>query len=141
VSTYPSSIAKPDQIRSALRFYRVLAVIAGLALFVLLAAMFVKYVAPKDATFSSVWSPIHGLIYMVYAVSIANLGLKSRWPLKRIVLNMLTGFVPVLPFVAERRVTADTEAVLSRVYLAGPGSSDRPESTQPGGSGSPTPGR
>jgi len=104
VSTYPTSMAKPEQIRSALKIYRVLAVIAGLALFVLLAAMFVKYGPPKDAT----------------------------------------GFVPILPFIAERRVTADTEAVLSRAYLTGPGGSDVQDSTgsaQPGGTERPAPGR
>jgi len=140
VSTHPSSMAKPDQIRSALRIYRVLAIVAGLALFVLLAAMFVKYVAPKNPTFSSVWSPIHGLIYLAYAASIANLGFKRGWGLGRIVLNMLTGFVPILPFIAERRVTADTEAVLSRAYLAGAGASEGPESAQPGGPESAQPG-
>jgi len=139
VSTYPSSMAEPEQIRAALRIYRVLAVVAGLALFVLLAAMFVKYVAPKNPTFSSVWSPIHGLIYVAYAASIANLGFKQGWGLRRIVLNMLTGFVPILPFVAERRVTADTEAALSRAYLAGPGQPDGPGQPQPDGSGQPQP--
>jgi integral membrane protein len=121
VSTYPSTMAKPSDIRRALRIYRFMAVVAGIALFVLIAAMVVKYGPPKNASFSSVWSPIHGLIYLVYAGSIANLGLKSGWGLKRIVLNLLTGFVPILPFVAERRVTASTEALLSRAYLAGDG--------------------
>jgi len=139
VSTYPSSMAEPEQIRAALRIYRVLAVVAGLALFVLLAAMFVKYVAPKNPTFSSVWSPIHGLIYLAYAASIANLGFKRGWGLRRIVLNMLTGFVPLLPFVAERRVTADTEAALSRAYFAGPGQPDGPGQSQPDGPGQPQP--
>lgn len=122
MSTYPTSMAKPAQIRQALRLYRIMAVVAGIALFVLVAAMIVKYGPPKDATFTSIWSPIHGLIYLVYAGTIANLGLKSGWSLKRIVLNLLTGFVPFLPFVAERRVTASTEALLSRAYLAGDGS-------------------
>ena len=130
MSTYPASMAKPDAIRTALRIYRVLAIIAGFALFVLLAAMFVKYVAPRDPAFSAIWSPIHGVIYMAYAASIANLGFKSGWDLKRMALNMVTGFVPILPFVAERRVTADTEGLLSRASF-----------TEPGGSGSPGPGR
>jgi integral membrane protein len=117
-------MAKPAQIRSALRFYRVMAIIAGIALFVLIAAMFVKYGPPQNPSFSAVWSPIHGLIYLVYAASIANLGLKSAWSLKRIVLNLLTGFVPVLPFVAEARVTRSTEALLSRVYLTGDAGTD-----------------
>ena len=74
MSTYPSTLAKPAQIRSALRFYRVMAVIAGIALFVLIAAMFVKYGPPQNPSFSAVWSPIHGLIYLVYAGAIADLG-------------------------------------------------------------------
>lgn len=119
MSTYPTSMAKPKQIRSALTIYRVMAVIAGLALFVLLAAMFVRYGPPKNAGFSHIWSPVHGFIYMGYAASIANLGVKTRWPLRKIVLNLLTGFVPVLPWVAERRNTAQTEALLQRVYVAG----------------------
>lgn len=125
MSTYPTTMAKPGDIRKALTFYRVMAVIAGIALFVLIAAMVVKYGPAKDAAFSSLWSPIHGLIYLVYAGSIANLGFKSAWGLKRIVLNMLTGFVPILPFIAERRVTASTRALLSRVYVAGDGSTGR----------------
>ncbi len=125
MSTYPTSMAKPNDIRRALTVYRVMAVIAGIALFVLIAAMVVKYGPAQNASFSSVWSPIHGLIYLVYAASIANLGFKSAWGLRRIVLNLLTGFVPILPFVAERRVTASTQALLSRVYLAGDGSTGR----------------
>ena len=125
MSTYPTTMAKPADIRRALAFYRVMALIAGIALFVLIAAMVVKYGPAKDPAFSSVWSPIHGLIYLVYAGSIANLGLKSAWGLKRIILNLLTGFVPILPFVAERRVTASTQALLSRVYLAGDGTTGR----------------
>ena len=125
MSTYPTTLAKPAQIRTALRFYRVMAVIAGIALFVLIAAMYDKYGPPPNPRISAVWSPIHGLIYLVYAVSIANLGFKSAWGLKRIVLNLLTGFVPILPFVAEARVTRSTEALLSRGYVAGDGSDGR----------------
>jgi integral membrane protein len=118
-------MAKPADIRRALRLYRVMANVAGVALFVLIAAMIIKYGPPKNDTYSQVWSPIHGLIYLVYAGTIANLGLKAGWGLKRIVLNLLTGFVPLLPFYAERRVTASTKALLSRVYLAGGGAPGR----------------
>jgi integral membrane protein len=125
VSTYPTTMAKPNDIRRALTLYRVMAVVAGIALFVLIAAIVVKYGPAQNPSFSAVWSPIHGLIYLVYAATIANLGFKSAWGLKRIVLNLLTGFVPILPFVAERRVTASTQALLSRVYLTGDGSTGR----------------
>ena len=120
MSTPPVRLAKPAQIRQALRIYRVMAIVAGLALFVLLVAVYVHYGPPQNAHFSEVWSPIHGLLYFAYAVSIANLGFKSRWPLTRIVLNLLSGFVPFVPFIAERRVTKDTEALLSKASGTGP---------------------
>ena len=68
---------------------------------------------PPDPSFSAVWSPIHGLT-LVYAASIKNLGLKSAWSLKRIVLNLLA-FMPILPFVAEARVTRSTDDAVAGV--------------------------
>lgn len=112
--------ATPDQLRSALRIYRALAVVAGIALFVLCVAVYLHYGPPKNASFSDVWSPIHGIIYFLYACSIANLGFKSRWPLTRIVLNLLSGFVPFVPFVAERRVTRSTEALIAEREAGAP---------------------
>ncbi len=118
MSMYPTNMAKPVQIRQALGIYRVMAIVAGVALFVLIVEMVMKYGMHQENFFTKNWSYIHGFIYMVYAGSIANLGVKTAWSLKRIGLNLLTGFVPLLPFLAERRVTADTNALLSRVYFA-----------------------
>ena len=44
---------------------------------------------------------------------------RRAWGPVRIVKNLLAGFVPVVPWIAERRNTAETEALLSRAYLAG----------------------
>lgn len=116
MSTYPSNLAKPLAIRSALKLYRIMAIVAGIALFVLVIAMFVRYGPPQNPALSQAWSPIHGFLYMGYAAAIANLGVKAGWGIRRIVLNLLTGFVPVLPFIAEKRNTADTLALLARAY-------------------------
>jgi len=118
VSTYPQTLAKPQQIRSALSAYRVLATVAGFALFVLILEMVMKYAFHQTNLLTQYWSPIHGLIYFAYAVSVANLGLKAAWGPVRIVKNLLAGFVPVVPWIAERRNTAETEALLSRAYVA-----------------------
>lgn len=118
MSTASARPADAGAVRRALRIYRVMAVVAGLALFVLIAAMVAKY-GFGQPRFSALWSPIHGFIYMGYAASIAHLGFMTRWSLWRMVKNLLTGFVPLLPFVAERRVTADTEALLSRAHEVG----------------------
>jgi integral membrane protein len=130
VSTYPQTLAKPQQIRSALSIYRVLATVAGIALFVLILEMVMKYVFKQTNVLTEYWSPIHGIIYFAYAVSVANLGLKAAWGPVRIVKNLLAGFVPVLPWIAERRNTVQTEALLSRAYVAGDGTSS--EEPSPG---------
>ncbi len=121
--TYPTNLAKPEQIRSALAVYRVLAIIAGIALFVLILEMVMKYGFHQENVLTKYWSPIHGLIYMAYAASVANLGIKAAWGIKRIVLNLLAGFVPVVPWVAEQRNSREVNAMLSRTYVAGDGSS------------------
>jgi integral membrane protein len=131
VSTYPQTMAKPKQIRSALSTYRVLATVAGFALFVLILEMVMKYALKQTNLLTQYWSPVHGIIYFAYAVSVANLGLKAAWGPVRIVKNLLAGFVPVVPWIAERRNTAQTEALLSRAYLAADGTSSE----------GPTPGR
>ena len=123
MSTYPQTLAKPQQIRAALSIYRVLATVAGIALFVLILEMVMKYVFKQTNVLTEYWSPIHGIIYFAYAVSVANLGLKAAWGPVRIVKNLLAGFVPVLPWIAERRNTVQTEALLSRAYVAGDGTS------------------
>src|SRR5665647_2860505 len=62
---------------------------------------------------SAVWSPIHGAIYFVFVLSIANLGFKVGWSLPRMILTMMSGFVPVLPFIVERKVAREVEAQLA----------------------------
>jgi integral membrane protein len=62
---------------------------------------------------SAVWSPIHGVIFFVFVLSIANLGFKVGWSLPRMILVMMSGFVPVLPFVIERKVAREVEARLA----------------------------
>ena len=119
MSTHPQTLAKPQQIRSALSTYRVLAIIAGIALFVLILEMVMKYAFKQTNVLTEYWSPIHGVIYMAYAASVANLGIKSAWGMVRIVKNLLAGFVPVVPWIAERRNTVATEALLSRAYAVG----------------------
>ncbi len=118
MSTPPVRLAKPTQIRQALKIYRVMAIVAGLALFILVAIIIINRGFGKGGA-SAVWSPIHGFIYMGYVVSIVNLGFKSKWSLVRIILNMLSGFVPFVPFIAERRVTKDTEALLLKASGTG----------------------
>jgi integral membrane protein len=111
-------MAKPKEIRSALSIYRTMAVIAGIALFILIAEMIMKYAFEQDNFLTKNWSYIHGFIYMGYAASVGNLGLKCAWSLQRIVKNLLAGFVPVVPWIAEQRNAKEINALLARAYVA-----------------------
>lgn len=97
--------ASPSSIRSALTFFRVAATVAGLAMFVLIVEMVLKYGLHDDAL--SWWSPVHGLIFMVFAVATANLGLKVGWPVGRMLLALVLACIPFVAFVEERRVTRE----------------------------------
>jgi integral membrane protein len=96
----------------ALGFFKVMAITAGCALFVLMVIIAINGGFGKGGA-SSVWSPIHGLIYFVFVLSIANLGFKVGWSLPRMILYMLSGFVPLLPFIVERKVAREVEAQLA----------------------------
>jgi integral membrane protein len=111
-------MGKPKEIRSALSIYRTMAVIAGIALFILIAEMIMKYAFDQENFLTRNWSYIHGFIYMGYAAAVGNLGIRCAWTLKRIVLNLLAGFVPVVPWIAEQRNAKEINALLARAYVA-----------------------
>jgi len=98
--------------RKALGLFKIMAITAGCALFVLIAIIVINGGFGKGGA-STVWSPIHGAIYFGYVVSIANLGFKVGWSLPRMILIMMSGFVPVLPFIVERKVAVEIEGRLA----------------------------
>jgi len=97
--------------RKALGFFRVMAILVGVGLLVLCLGMVLKYGYDKPGL-SDFWDQKHGLLYMVYVFSTANLGFKMRWSLGRMVAVMLAGVVPLLSFWAERKVAAGVKAEL-----------------------------
>ncbi|HKN53676.1 MAG TPA: DUF3817 domain-containing protein [Amycolatopsis sp.] len=54
---------------------------------------------------SEIYSPIHGVLYMIYLVLTIDLAIKARWSIKGTVLVLLAGCVPFVSFLMERRVT------------------------------------
>ncbi|HYO19516.1 MAG TPA: DUF3817 domain-containing protein [Dermatophilaceae bacterium] len=98
--------------RKALTFFKVMAIAAACALLVLIAIIVINGGFGKDGP-SAVWSPIHGTIFFVFVLSIANLGFKVGWSLPRMILIMMSGFVPVLPFIIERKVALEVEGRLA----------------------------
>ncbi|NMA76798.1 MAG: DUF3817 domain-containing protein, partial [Actinomycetales bacterium] len=111
--------------RTSFARFRVASIVEGIALLVLVVIMVMRYVVFGGETWfssvspfwdqvSSVWSPIHGLIYMIYVVLGFDLWMKMRWGLPRMLLLMFFGVVPVLSFFGERWTQQAVESDLTR---------------------------
>lgn len=111
------------QIRTAFARFRVGSIVEGIALLVLVVIMVMEYVVYAGPTpfsttsdtwhaISKAWSPIHGLIYMIYVVLAFDLWNKMRWGIGRMLLLMFFGVIPVLSFFGERWTHARVEADL-----------------------------
>ncbi|EIE99659.1 DUF3817 domain-containing protein [Saccharomonospora glauca] len=97
-TTTKADLSKP------LRRFRIAAFVTGLGLLGLVVVMVIRY-GFDNPTPSAVYSPIHGVIYMVYLVLAVDLALKARWSVKGTIGVLLAGCVPFFSFVAERAVT------------------------------------
>ncbi|WP_433420682.1 DUF3817 domain-containing protein [Microtetraspora malaysiensis] len=91
-------------VQSALKPYRVMAYIVGVMLLLLCAAMVAKYMF-DSGTFVAIIGPVHGFLYMVYLLTALNLGLKARWPVGYLLLVLISGTIPFLSFVVEKKAT------------------------------------
>jgi integral membrane protein len=54
----------------------------------------------------------HGYLYMVYLVTAFMLAVRARWSVVKTLLVMAAGTVPLMSFVAERRVTRAERAAV-----------------------------
>lgn len=105
----PAVIDAP-KVASALRLFKVSAIVAGLAMFVLITEMVLKY--GFDNPVLSWWSPVHGLIFMVFVVATVNLGLKIGWSMGKMIGIMFASCIPLVAFVIEQRTAAEVEPLL-----------------------------
>lgn len=88
---------------AVLRRYRVMAYVVGVMLLVLtFVAIPLRLFADVEEV-SKIVSPVHGLLFMVYLVTVYQLGRTFALPLSRQLLLALAGCVPFLSFVFERR--------------------------------------
>lgn len=115
----PHSADDPT-IRTKLKVWQVLALIESLALLVLIGVMIAKYGFGMDRL-SEIWSPIHGFIFMAYALASAVLCFGLAWGLGRMVWVMLSGCIPFWSFIMERRVSRDARLQIDGPFQAGRG--------------------
>lgn len=96
----------------ALLRYRVLAYLVGVLLVLLVCVgVPLRYLAGIPEVSRTV-SPVHGFVFVVYLVALADLARHAGWGLKRVLLLALSGVVPFLSFFAERGVTREVQARL-----------------------------
>lgn len=62
-----------------------------------------------EGTAGVMWTA-HGWLFMVYLVTAFMLSLRARWSVVKTLLVMAAGTVPLMSFVAERRVMHDERA-------------------------------
>lgn len=130
------------QIRSALKFYKVLAYLTGAMLLLLCAELVARYgfgqylfaggtnavtgqpfaLGFADAEPAGVLGGanlsvavliIHGWMYVVYLISNFRLWTLMRWPFLKLILLALGGVVPFLSFIVEKKFHAEVEAELA----------------------------
>lgn len=111
MTTSAEEVTAPSPaVHNALQRWRVAAYAAGLGLLGLYTVVTIR-VGWDNATPSSIWSPIHGFIYMIYLGLTIDLAMKGRWSIARtLVLLAVTTVLPFVSFVAERVVTKRVEA-------------------------------
>lgn len=97
---------------SALKPFRVLAYVVGVMLLILCVAMVLRYGFGLEEM-SKIIAPIHGGLYMIYLITVMNLGMKARWNWPYMLGVMLGGTIPFLSFYVERRVHSRVRAELS----------------------------
>ncbi|UVJ38481.1 DUF3817 domain-containing protein [Arthrobacter sp. CJ23] len=130
------------QIRSALKFYKVMAYLTGAMLLLLCAELAARYgfglslfaggtnaVTGQPFGFGFAESEpkgvigglnlsvtvliVHGWMYVVYLISNFRLWSLMRWPFAKLILLALGGVVPLMSFIVEKKFHAQVEAELA----------------------------
>ena len=94
-----------NKISSAFRRFQYMAWATGTLLgFMTVVGLPFKYIFDQSALWYSIGWQLHGYLYMAYLLVVADLGVKSRWGVGRLILTALWGTVPFMSFYAERRL-------------------------------------
>lgn len=96
---------RSEGIPGALARYRVMAFVVGaMLLFLCVVALPLQYAAGRPAV-ANVGFTIHGILYVLYLITVADLGRRARFGLGDLVGCVCAGFLPGLAFYIEHRTT------------------------------------
>jgi integral membrane protein len=102
--TSPAQAKRLRSARSALLRYRFMAFFTGVMLIILTFVAIPLQVWGHNATMVHIFGFIHGWGYIIYLLAVADLGLRLRWGLVRLLLVALAGTVPFCSFIAEHLI-------------------------------------
>ena len=107
-----STTASRRGLSGAFLRYRILAFTTGVLIILLFfVAMPMKYLGDNGGPVSVIGTA-HGFLFMVYLVTAVDIGIRLRWPWRKLGLVMLAGTIPFASFVAERRARQEVRARL-----------------------------
>jgi integral membrane protein len=107
VRTATGPIAAKSKLDGALLRFRIMAFVTGVVLICGTVALIFKDVVGLDHMEPGtglLWV-LHGYLYLIYVITVLNLGIKARWHLVRMALVALAGTIPTMSFVAEHVIT------------------------------------
>lgn len=95
------------------KFYRVMAFVVGFALAALtfLALPYQYLLGYGKTSFTIAAWTAHGWLFPVYLLATLLLSTRLKWPLGKTLIIMLAGTVPLMSFVAERRVAKEVDQI------------------------------
>jgi integral membrane protein len=91
-------------LRGALLRYRFMAFFTGVMLIILTFVAIPVQIWGGNDVLVHIFGFIHGWGFILYLVTVADLGLRLRWHLVRILLVAVAGTVPFCSFIAEHQV-------------------------------------
>ena len=92
-----------EEIHQAFRRYQFAAWLVGTFLALMTLAL-IRFGLGYEATWYKVGWQIHGFLFMVYLLATADLGVKARWHVGRLLGTAVLGTIPFMSFVAEHRL-------------------------------------
>lgn len=102
----PGDLDEPERgLGSALTRYRVMAYIVGTGLATLVFIGVPLQYAAGVPQVDEIVGPIHGFLYIVYLLAAVDLARRARFTLLQMAAMIGAGFIPLLAFVIEHRVT------------------------------------
>lgn len=100
----PSDLTAPGLV-GALSRYRLMAWLVGaMLLFLCVVAIPLQFGYNRPAVADTGFT-IHGILYIVYLLSVADLGRRARFRLSQVIGLVCAGFLPGLAFYIEHRTT------------------------------------